>query len=213
MTHAAVFDHLVVAAATLEQGEDYLEKRLGACAQRGGKHHAMGTHNSLLKLGARGYIEVIAIDPEATAPRRPRWFALDTAALQSDLRGGPRLIHWVACTADIVAARRAFRFDPGAACRMARGAYEWQITVPSDGGLPEGGVLPSLIQWVDARHPADALPDTGIRLVALAGAHPEPALIRPTLAALALADAIKITYAAAPRLAAMLQTPRGPVTL
>lgn len=213
MEPTAVFDHLVVAAATLEQGEDYLEQRLGARPQGGGKHRAMGTHNSLLKLGAQCYIEVIAIDPEAAAPRRPRWFALDAPALQSSLRDGPRLIHWVARTTEIAAARRAFRFDPGAAQSMTRDAYQWWITIPPDGTLPAAGVLPSLIQWGGARHPADALPDIGVRLLTLAGAHPEPALVRSTLAALALSDTIRITYGALPRLAAMLQTPRGPVTL
>jgi hypothetical protein len=49
----AVLDHLVVAAATLEQGEDHLEAMLGVRPQRGGKHVAMGTHNSLLRLDAR----------------------------------------------------------------------------------------------------------------------------------------------------------------
>ena len=41
----AVLDHLVVAAATLEQGENHIESRLGARPLRGGKHVAMGTHN------------------------------------------------------------------------------------------------------------------------------------------------------------------------
>ena len=66
---------------------------------------------------------------------------------------------------------------------------------------------------VDERHPADALPDAGVRLVALAGEHPEPAPIRAALAALGLADTLKVTYGRAPRLAAMLRTPRGIVTL
>ena len=213
MAPAAVFDHLVVAAATLEQGETYLEERLGVRPQRGGKHLAMGTHNSLIKLGAQRYLEVIAIDPEASPPGHARWFGLDATALQSALRAMPRLIHWVARTADIDAARRALAVDPGAVEAMNRGAFEWRITVPADGSLPAGGVLPTLIQWADARHPTDAMPDAGVRLVALAGAHPQPGVIRSALAALALSDTIKVTYAAQPRLAAMLHTPRGPVTL
>jgi hypothetical protein len=52
-----------------------------------------------------------------------------------------------------------------------------------------------------------------VRLVALAGAHPEPDAIRSALAALSLSDTIKITFAATPRLATMLRTTRGPVTL
>ena len=96
---------------------------------------------------------------------------------------------------------------------MTRGGFEWRITVPADGSLPAGGVLPTLIQWADHRHPADALPDSRLRLLALAGAHPHPGVIRSALAALALGETIKVTYGAQPRMVAMLQTPRGPVTL
>jgi hypothetical protein len=213
MPLAAVFDHLVVAAETLEQGEAYLEERLGARLQRGGKHDAMGTHNSVVKLGEQCYLEVIAVDPQAVAPAQPRWFALDTTALQAALQERPRLVHWVARTTDIDAARRVFPVDPGAVRVLRRAGLEWRITVPVDGQLPAGGVLPSLIQWADARHPADAMPDSRVRLVALAGAHPQPGLVRATLAALALGDTIKVTYGERPRLAAMLQTPRGPVPL
>jgi hypothetical protein len=209
---AAVLDHLVVAAATLEQGEDYVESLLGVGPRRGGKHVAMGTHNSLLKLGPRTYLEVIAIDPDASAPQRPRWFALDTAALRAGLQDAPRLLHWVARTEDIDAARGV---HPGAGevHTMARDEFQWRMTIPANGELPAGGVLPTLIEWKDQRHPTDSMPDAGIRLVALGGAHPEPASIRSTLAALALSDAIKITFAAKPRLVAMLQTARGPVAL
>jgi hypothetical protein len=135
------------------------------------------------------------------------------AALQSALTEAPRLIHWVARTDDIGAARRICPIDPGEVHAMARGAFDWRITIPADGHLPGGGLLPTLLQWADERHPADAMPDAGIRLVALAGAHPEPNAIRSALAALSLSDTIKITFAATPRLATMLRTPRGPVTL
>jgi hypothetical protein len=209
---AAVLDHLVVAAATLEQGESYIESRLGVRPGRGGKHVAMGTHNSLLKLGPKTYLEVIAIDPDAVAPQRPRWFGLDTATLRAELRDTPRLLHWVARTEDIDAARRVYR-GAGDVHAMARGEFEWRMTIPANGELPAGGVLPTLIQWKDAHHPTDSMPETGIRLVALGGAHPEPTSIRSALAALELSDAIKITFAAKPRLAAMLQTARGPIAL
>jgi hypothetical protein len=209
----SALDHLVVAAATLEEGEDYFETRLGVRPLRGGRHVAMGTHNSLLRLGEKTYLEVIAIDPDGVMPGRARWFGLDTAALRTKVQKAPRLIHWVARTDDIFAARRACPVDCGEVHAMARGAFEWRITIPADGHLPGGGVLPTLIQWADERHPADAMPDAGVRLVALAGAHPEPDAIRSALAALSLSDTIKVTFAATPRFAAMLQTARGPVVL
>ena len=209
----AALDHLVVAAATLEEGEDYVESRLGARPLRGGKHVAMGTHNSLLKLGEKIYLEVIAIDPDGVAPGRPRWFGLDTAALRAAVQEAPRLIHWVARTDDIFAARRACPVDCAEVHAMARGKFEWRITIPADGRLPGGGVLPTLIQWADERHPTDAMPDAGIRLVALAAAHPEPDAIRSVLTALSLANTLQVTFAVTPRVAAMLRTARGPVVL
>lgn len=67
-TGAAV-DHLVVAAAGLDAGTAWLEAHLGVPLAPGGRHAAMGTHNRLLRLGPRLYLELIAIDPDA--PARP----------------------------------------------------------------------------------------------------------------------------------------------
>jgi hypothetical protein len=210
---SAALDHLVVAAATLEEGEDHLEALLGVRPQRGGKHVAMGTHNSVLKLGPQIYLEVIAVDPEGAAPARPRWFELDTKVMRASLERGPRLIHWAARTDDIDAARQAYPVGLGPAHSMERGAFRWRITIPEDGHLPGEGLVPTLIEWPDARHPSDALPESGLRLAALAGAHPEPATIRAALAALSLDETLKVTYDRTPRLAALLQTPRGTVIL
>jgi len=209
----AELDHLVVAAATLEQGEDYVESLLGVRPQGGGRHVAMGTHNSVLRLGPRTYIEVIAIDPDGAAPTHPRWFALDSEALRARLAEAPRLIHWVARTDDIDAARRACPIDPGDIHPMARAGFEWRITIPADGHLPGDGILPTLIQWAGPRHPTDVMPESGIRVAALAGAHPEPGAMHAALAALSLGETIKVTFAVAPRLAALVRTPRGPVAL
>jgi len=49
--------------------------------------------------------------------------------------------------------------------------------------------------------------------VTLAAEHPDPAPVRAALAALALSDTLKVSYGRTPRLAAMLRTPRGTVTL
>src|SRR5450631_1519801 len=210
---SAAFDHLIVAAATLEQGEEFIESRTGVRPQRGGKHVAMGTHNSVLKIGARAYLEVNAIDPEGAVPAQARWFELDRPEMQAQLRATPRLIHWAASTAGIDAARRVCTIDPGPAHAMSRGEFNWQITIPEDGHLPGGGVLPTLIAWPDARHPTDTMPDTRVRLATLAAAHPDPGRIRGALAALGLGEALQVTFAAKIRLAAMLHTPRGVMTL
>jgi hypothetical protein len=52
-----------------------------------------------------------------------------------------------------------------------------------------------------------------VSLVSLAATHPEPASIRAALASLGQDEVVAVTYDRETRLAAMLRTPRGIVTL
>lgn len=160
-------DHLVVAARTLEEGAAWIAASLGAQTVPGGKHALMGTHNRLLSLGRRHYLEVIAIDPHAPAPPRPRWFGLDEPAMHARLAQGPALIHWVARTADIAAALEDYP-EKVDVLDLERGDFRWRIGVPPDGRLPCGGRCPTLIQWQGDAHPADRLPASGCGLLELA---------------------------------------------
>jgi catechol 2,3-dioxygenase-like lactoylglutathione lyase family enzyme len=205
-------DHLVVAASDLRSGCDWVEERLGVRPLAGGKHVAMGTHNAVLSLGKRFYLEVIAVDPEGIKPARPRWFDLDEPRMRAALAEGPHLAHWVARTGDIDAAAARVP-DLGAPTPMSRGDVHWRITIPDDGHRPGRGLVPTLIQWPDARHPTDNMADSGCRLVAIAGEHPEPAVVRTALATLGLSDTMKVTYGKSPRVAAMVRTSRGVATL
>jgi len=205
-------DHLVVAAASLECGVAWIEERIGVQTSPGGKHVAMGTHNALVGLGPGVYLEVIAIDPALAPPARPRWYALDDPRMRAELAESPALIHWAARTRDIEADATRSPIDLGTITPMRRGDLEWRLTVPDDGHLPARGLVPTLIQW-SGRHPTDTLRDSGVRLTALAGEHPEPAPVREALAALGFSEALKVSYGRVPRLAAMLRTPRGVVTL
>jgi hypothetical protein len=172
----------------------------------------MGTHNALLGLGPRFYLEVIAVDPAGAAPARPRWFDLDEPRMKAALAEGPQLIHWAVRTADIASAVKRLP-DLGVVTPMARDTWSWRITIPDDGHRPGRGLVPTLIQWSGDKHPADRMPDSGRRLTLLAGEHPEPAAIRAQIAALGLSETLKVTYAKSPRLAAMIRTPRGVATL
>ena len=210
---AAALDHLVVAAITLADGIDYVASITGATPQPGGKHVAMGTHNALLRIGKRTYLEIIAVDPQGARPARPRWFDLDNPALQSELTERPRLIHWVARTGDIDRAAADCPLVLGIVHPMARGDFRWRITIPDDGRLPAGGIVPTLIQWDVPQHPADTLPASGVALAQLGATCGDPAPIRAALAQLGLDGTIAVTYDRETRLAAMLHTPRGLATL
>lgn len=157
-------DHLVVAAATLEEGARWVEERLGVAPVPGGKHALMGTHNRLLNLGAGRYLEVIAVDPQALAPARPRWFSLDEPAMRERLAQGPALVHWVARTDDIERSVAEAPIAVGEILDLERGEYRWRIAVPHDGRLLHEGVFPTFIQWTGERHPAAALPECGCQL-------------------------------------------------
>ncbi len=157
-------DHLVVAARTLDEGAAWIESKLGVAMAGGGKHALMGTHNRLFKLDAGRYLELIAIDPDAPAPGRPRWLALDDPAMQARLAAGPALIHWVARTDDLEAALGEYP-EKVEVLSLSRGPYRWRMGVPRDGRLPAGGRMPTLIEWQGGLHPWDALPETGISLV------------------------------------------------
>jgi len=211
--NGAVLDHLVIAAERLAQGCDFVETALGVRPQPGGRHARMGTHNALLRLGQRLFLEVIAIDPDAAPPLRPRWFDLDEPRMRATLAEGPRLVHFVARTANLDALAPRSPVDLGDILSLARDDLRWRITVPPDGHLPARGLVPTLIEWADARHPADGLADHHLALVALAGEHPEPAPVRTALARLGLGDEVKVSYGMSPRLAAMIRTRRGIVTL
>lgn len=211
-----VIDHLVVGAASLADGER-LALRLGVELRPGGRHPQMGTHNHLLRLGKRQYLEVIAIDPDAPPPVRPRWFGLDDPTVQGKLAERPRLLGWVARTDSIEEARGAAPDLFGPVEAMRRGELAWRITIRPDGTMPEGGVLPALIQWPEDVHPADAMGDTGCRLESLTLRHPRPEVIRSRLSeVLFVAGATAVTVTpteGAPGLVATLRGRRGLVTL
>lgn len=212
-------DHLVVAAHSLEQGVAWCEATLGVTPGPGGRHPLMGTHNRLAKIATDAfpdaYFEIIAIDPEAAPPRRVRWFGLDDPALQARLRAsGPQLIHAVARTLQLDMQRWALitlGLKPGNPVRAGRdtpeGPLAWQILLRDDGELDCAGALPTLIQW-EGRHPAQAMPASGLALQALA-LHGVPDRAR----ALLQLRGVDVHSGPGPALRAVLATPLGTVTL
>lgn len=205
----ASIDHLVVAAATLAGGRAWIERRLGVPMSDGGHHEAFGTHNALLSLGTTAYLEVIAIDPDAAPPGRPRWFGLDDPAMRARLAEGPALIHWVARVEELP---EGTLDDGREVLALARGENRWRITVSPDGALPRGGVAPSLIQWLTPPPPT-RLPELGVRLQTLRLTTPEPDALRKMVQDQGLSDRIVITTGAEPHLGAQLFTRSGVVEL
>ncbi|TWG33777.1 glyoxalase-like protein [Acidovorax delafieldii] len=223
----ACVDHLVVLAADLASGVAWCERTLGITPTAGGEHPLMGTHNRIFNVSSpahpRAYLEIIAINPgasKAISTSARRWFDMDDANLQGQVaQHGPQLIHWVASVPDVEAACTALSaldMDRGAVITASRptphGLLQWQITVRDDGLRLMDGCLPTLIQW-GAAHPCDSLPASGVQLEQLALQHPQAATLQAACTAVGVAASVLVTPGTAPRLSALLGTPRGPVTL
>lgn len=192
----ARLDHLVIAARTLEEGVAWAEGRLGVTLSAGGEHPVFGTHNALLGLGPSAYLEVIAVNPAAPAPERPRWFGLDTPEMHERLRSGPALIHWVAAVDHLP--------DAPEVLPLSRGDNRWRLTVPADGLLPLGGVQPSLIAW-ETPAPPSRLPDSGVRLLSLRLGTPRPDTLRAFLDGIRFEGEAEVYEAPQPELSAQLE--------
>ena len=225
-------DHLVVVASTLELGVQWCEATIGITPGPGGEHALYGTHNRLFKIATPAhplaYLEIIAINPAAVrakkAPAR-RWFDMDDAGLQAAIAAGPRLVHFVAGTTDIRAARAALGalgIERGpvvqASRHSRRGLLEWQITVRDDGQRLCNGALPTLIQWgkPDAAeplrlHPRNSLPRSGVALQGITVTHPAAATLQAAYASIGLAGVA--VESGAPDIVATLRTPNGVVEL
>lgn len=204
----SLLDHLTVTAFSLEAGATFVSETLGVSPQVGGEHPRMATHNLLLRLGDTTFLEVIAPNPAAQAPSRPRWFALDSLGPQAQ----PSLSTWVVRTSNIQSAAAAASEPLGDIEPMSRGALNWLITIPVDGSVPLNGSAPALIEWHTDVHPAAKLEDKGLSLAKFEIFHPSPDRVSRLLASLELDAPVSVLPAqpgSSVRLLAHINTPQG----
>ena len=225
-------DHLVVAARSLEEGTAWCEATLGITPQAGGEHEQYGTHNRLFNIVTprypTAYFEIIAINPVASAQKRPenkRWFDLDDDGLQASIAQQPSLIHFVVNTTDIQVASNTWKaqgLDIGPVVHAQRqtekGPLRWQITVRNDGQRLFDGTLPTLIQWGEPdatepmrMHPSTSLPRSGVGLLNVMVSHTATDILTSAYKAVHLNDIEMISGEA--NISVHLQTPKGLVVL
>jgi hypothetical protein len=159
-------------------------------------------------LGGDAYLEIIGRDPDGppTSSRLP--FGLERLEESG-------LLAWAARTADLdasVAVARERGYDPGPIHSMSREQpggemLHWRLTLP---GGPFPDPIPFLIAWGTSPHPSSALRHE-VRLFDFQAGSPDPARIEAALSALGVA--LPVRQADKPALIAILQTPRGMVTL
>lgn len=196
-------DHIIYAVPDLETAVDEIHERLGVRASGGGQHTGQGTHNKVLALGSRMYLEIIAPDPRQPEPAGPRPYGVDGIA-------HPGIVGWALACDDIEDALRTARangFDPGDVVEGHRqtqtdDVLRWRIT----SNAMSAGVVPFLISWGRAPHPATSSP-AGITLESIHVEHPDPDRILAHLHA--LGAGVDVRPAAEPALVVRLKSPNG----
>jgi len=204
-------DHLLLGAPDLDKGIAWVEERTGVRAQAGGRHPGMGTHNALLSLGDRQYVEIIAPDPTQSAFN----FQIDLRRLSA-----PRLVTWAASTNELsavviraqAAGLQVFGPREGSRVRLDGVTLKW-TSAGILAGMAEADIdpVPFFIQWApDSVHPSQDAPK-GCRLVSLDAAHPNPTKLHQRLATLGIDAPVRQDERTA--LIATLETPRGRVVI
>ena len=200
-----VIDHITITAPTLEAGEELVKSSLGVTPQQGGEHPRMGTHNLLLRLGEAVFLEVIASNPAAEKPSKPRWFALDKV----DKNTPAKLKTWVVKTENIRSTLDSCSEPIGKIEPMSRGDNNWLITIPEDGSLPINEGAPALIEWKTETHPASKLIDQGLELIELQVHNSQSERIEKFLDSINFVGEVKVYKSKESKLVALIQTPYG----
>lgn len=204
-------DHLLLGAADLDQGIQWIEERTGIKAVIGGVHPGMGTRNALLSLGGKRYLEIIAPDPAQDAYN----FAVDVRKLQQ-----PKLITWAATSAEIDALAKTASaegyqvFGPqgGSRNKPDGTVLRWKVLFLQTDFM-QGDVIPFpfFIQWAsDSVHPSQDSPK-GCELESLVLEHPRSNELKAALEKLGIDAQVRETETA--RLIATIQTPKGKLVL
>lgn len=164
----AAVDHIIYGASSLDAGIDAIEALLGVRAKYGGKHVGLGTHNAILEIGDRQYLEIIAPDPSQPM-KTPRAFGVTETMT-------PQMVGWAVATSNIdalVEGARLKNYDAGAIESVERELpdgkmLQWRMSTP-----PNMASLPFAIEWGGARHPSANAP-SGAKLVSMTVGHPDP---------------------------------------
>jgi Glyoxalase-like domain len=199
----ATIDHLVYACPDLDEAVTEIARLTGVRPQQGGQHPGLGTHNALLSLGDRTYLEIIAPDPAQPGTSQVLPFGL--GRLQA-----PALRAWAASPRDLDTAVRQARaegFDYGDIVTRNRrtpgnGELSWRMTNYPHNGEVE--VIPFLIDWGEHRHPAHSAP-SGLRLADFRILAPNPDDVVKRLRAASID--LPVDHGEAPGLRAVLTGP------
>lgn len=201
-------DHILWAVPDLQRGMADIEKLTGVAPKIGGRHPGVGTHNAIVPIGERIFLEIIAPDPSQ-----------DRFSSFGNLVKGiekPRLVTWVARSRDarqLSDLAQKNGLSPGVILALSRRrpdgtSVSWRtVTI---GGHPHGALIPFFIEWRSEDHPAESAAN-GCHLTRFEIETPDPRGVLSVLDKVGLH--LPVLEAPKPRLRATLETPKGRVVL
>ncbi len=147
-------DHVIWACPDLDSGIEEIEALTGVRPTAGGRHPKLGTHNALMHLGNRSYLEIVAPDPDQGGGPWGR-------SLQELTE--PTLLHWVLARSrlrDYANGLSGLIGGDNEVGSIARrhptlGELNWEILL-----LPKhefACLVPFLIDWGNCTHPTELL--------------------------------------------------------
>jgi hypothetical protein len=208
-------DHIIWACADLERGSRRFEALTGVRPRFGGVHASGLTHNALVELGNRCYLEILApVGPPSSGD--DDWSRLargmnEPQVLTYCLRS-PRPLSELAPTFQAMGWKNAVVASNGRTTpEGVRLHWQWLAPAPAQFGF----AFPFFIDWLDSPHPAESLsltqPPSGIFLLNFAVGHPQAAELRRTLSD--VGSTVDTFAADRVQFRLQLQTPRGAVSL
>lgn len=204
-----LLDHLVFAVPDLEHGISFIEEILGIKVYVGGRHLHFGTHNALIRIGKRSYLEIIA--PDISNPKEhPLWMGL------TDIKTPGRLTRWgIQHPLDEKVMNGLKSYDPqlsviseGKRVKPDGSVLKWMLTPPAPFPLVES--CPFFIDWGESDHPSNQLPQECL-LKFLSVSSPQAQEINSLLDQIGID--IKIETAKEHRIIADIECPKGIITL
>ena len=200
-------DHLILGASDLAVGIEFVEQRTGVRAAFGGVHPGRGTHNAVLSLGPRHYLEILAPDPKQ---QTLAWFRSLPQLAE------PRLVGWMIHPGNVTALAERLR-QSGIACegpiessrlRPDGRTLRWKLLRLTEN---RHSLLPILIEWsADSPHPTEDAP-SGLSLKRFEVSSPDPDQLQRMFEALGID--LPVARGDKPELQARIAGPTGTADL
>lgn len=149
-------DHFVYYVKNLDDAVKHYSTLMGAHITIGGKHTSKGTHNALLKIGNKSYLEFIALDPKSTVTPNQIWMGIDKNSNEENIR-------WAINTDNLEKVfqtisnmtSQTIGIEEGSR-KTDAGTLRWHMISPLN--VKKASIIPFAIDWTQsAYHPCERM--------------------------------------------------------